>query len=400
RHGPILSDVYEDLQNFDQRTRLELPKNYAIALRWTALEPTTIFPAFWQANKANNWQEFRTAMSHFDVPSQNAIYADIEGNIGYQMPGKIPIRASGDGKYPVSGWTDEFEWTGYIPFEELPSAYNPQEAYIASANNAVVGPEYPYLIASDWDYGNRARRIVEMIEHRDQPIDSAYLRRMQGDNKNLNAVELVPILLQISGNEAKLRKAVDLLRKWDFQNHMDLAAPALFETFWKHLLAETFHDDFPQDYWPGGGGRWMYVMRRLIPKPDSYWWDNRNTTAKEKRDDIFRAALEKAVDEMEKEQGSDPESWRWGKLHTTTFRNGTLGQSGIKVVERMLNRGPFPTSGGNAIVNATGYNIRHSFEVIDVPSMRMIVDLSDFNKSLVVHTTGQSGHAYHPHYID
>ena len=121
----------------------------------------------------------------------------MDGNIGYQTPGKIPIRAKGDGTMPVPGWTDEYEWTGIIPFEQLPFAYNPPQGYIATANNAVVGPDYPYLITMDWDYGFRAQRIVDMIEHAPGPIDIAYIQKMQGDDKDLNAETLVPVLLQI-----------------------------------------------------------------------------------------------------------------------------------------------------------------------------------------------------------
>jgi len=400
RHGPVISDTYEELKDFRQKTGLQVPEQYAISFRWTALDPCDTFPAIWKMNLAQNWTEFREAAAAFDVPSQNIVYADVDGNIGYQLPGKIPIRANGDGRYPVPGWTDEFEWTGYIPFEQLPSDFNPARGYVASANNAVTTSSYPYFISRDWDYGFRAQRIVEMIEQRGPGVSVDDLHRMQGDNKNLNAETLVPLLLKLPMNEARLKKVRSLLINWDFQEEMNSAQAALFETFWKHLLAVTFHDDLPADFWPGGGNRWNEIARRLLSQPDSKWWDNRATSAIESRDQMFQRAFAGAVKELEQSLGSNTSKWQWGALHTTTFRNGTLGKSGNRFIEWLFNRGPFPTSGGTALVNATAWNAARSYQVTSLPSMRMIVDLSDLNNSVVVNTTGQSGHAFHPHYID
>ncbi|MFB2918021.1 penicillin acylase family protein [Aerosakkonema funiforme] len=398
RHGPILSDTYKDLENFNKKTSINLPQNYAIALRWTALEPGNSFRAIFNMNRVQNWNEFRNSAQEFDVPSQNLIYADTDGNIGYQMPGKIPIRASGDGRYPVPGWTDNYEWKGYLPFSQLPFAFNPSQGYIVTANNAVVGQNYPYSIAQDWDYGFRAKRIVDMIESQKAPISVTYFQQMQGDNKNLNAENLVPILLKIPLNDDRLKRVRNILIGWDFQDNMDLAAPALFAAVWKHLLADTFHDDLPQDYWPDGEDNWFEIVGRLVQQPNSRWWDNKTTPEIENRDRIFQQAFAKAVDELERTLGKDPTKWRWGNLHTATFRNATLGKSGIAPIEALFNRGPFPTSGGSSIVNAIGWDASKSFEVAWLPSMRTIVDLSNLQNSLSIHPPGQSGHAFHPNY--
>ncbi len=400
RHGPVISDTYEDLKDFRQKSGLQVPEHYAISFQWTALDPCNTFPAIWKMNLAKNWSEFREAASAFDVPSQNIVYADVDGNIGYQVPGKIPIRAHGDGRYPVPGWTDEYDWTGYIPFEQLPSSYNPDRGYIATANNAVTTSSYPYLISKDWDYGYRAQRIVDMIEQHGPGISVDDMQRIQGDNKNLNAEVMVPFLLKLPLADSHLKEVRSLLANWDFQEHMNSAQAALFETFWKHLLAETFHDDLPADFRPGGGNRWNEIVRRLLSDPHSKWWDNCVTPEVESRDQIFEKAFVGAVKELEQTLGRDTAKWQWGSLHTTTFRNGTLGQSGNRLLEWLFNRGPYPTSGGTALVNATAWNASRSFQVTSLPSMRMIVDLSDLNNSIVVNTTGQSGHAFHPHYID
>ena len=263
RHGPVISGVYADLAKFNSTSGVALPENYAISLRWTALEPSTIFQSIWRANKAANWDEFRQAASTFYVPAQNLIYADGKGNIGYQMPGHVPIRKNGDGRLPVPGWTDNYDWIGYIPFDQLPSVLNPSKGYIVTANNAVVGAGYPYLITTDWDYGFRANRIVDSIETAPAPIDLAYIQKMQADNYEANAATLVPLLAQLDFQAGTPNQALafDLLMNWDFQAGMDSAPAAVFEVFWKNLLAAAFDDDLPKDYWPAGGSRWDEVVR-------------------------------------------------------------------------------------------------------------------------------------------
>ncbi|HET6266491.1 MAG TPA: penicillin acylase family protein [Acidobacteriota bacterium] len=401
RHGPIISDRYRDLESVHKSIGTEFPKPYAIAFRWTALESAGTFPALWKINLAQNWAGFRAAASQFDVPSQNMIYADVDGNIGYQCPGKIPIRASGDGRYPVPGWTDAYEWTGTIPFNELPNSFNPEKGYIVTANNKVAADTYPYMLSHDWDYGFRARRIEELIAGAKHPLALEEAAAIQGDNRNPNAETLVPVLMQIPISDAHLQQVRNVLNGWDLQDDMDSSAAALFEVFWKHLLAETFHDKLPKDRWPGGGSRMFYVTSVLAQQPDNWWWDNKKTQEKETRDQIFAKAFAGAVQELEATLGKDPAKWSWGRLHTTTFRNQTLGQSGIGIIEWIFNRGPFPASGGGSLVNATSWNASaDSYEVTDLPSMRMAVDLGDLSRSIAVLTTGESGHAFNPHYTD
>ncbi len=247
RHGPVISDTYGGLEDFSANAGIDLPQNYVIALRWTALEPARTFPALWKLDLAQNYEEFRAAVSEFDVPSQNFVYADVDGNIAYQTPGRIPIRAAGDGTFPVPGWTDEFEWLGYIPFEELPFAYNPPQGYIATANNAVAASDYPYLLTTEWDYGFRAQRIVDLIENAPGPIDIAWMQKIQGDDMDLNAQTLLPVLMALPLADERLEKARSVLQGWEGQNTMDSAPAALFEVFWKNLLAVTFHDDLPEE---------------------------------------------------------------------------------------------------------------------------------------------------------
>ncbi len=415
RHGPVISETYgpvmdagdpedEEFEPFRERAGVELPDQYVIALAWTALKPSSPFEAIWGFDQAENWEDFREAARDFHVPAQNLLYADVEGNIGYQMPGDIPMRANGDGRYPVPGWTSEYEWTGYIPFEELPYTFNPAEGYIVTANNQVNPWDYPYLITADWDYGYRAQRIVDMIQSAPGKIDIAYIQSMQGDSTDLNAQSLLPIWDQIDYKPATENQsyALDLMRNWDTKSTADSQAAAVFQWFWWNLDQNALNDDLPERYQVSGGSKDFETMRHLIQAPDDFFWDDKTTTDKvETRDDIYIASLVETVEQLEKEYGKDTSKWpRWGELHTATFRNGTLGESGISLIEDLFNRGPFETGGGQSLVNATGWDVGAGFEVDWLPSMRMIVDLSNLNNSLTVHTTGQSGHAYHPHYID
>jgi penicillin amidase len=186
---------------------------------------------------------------------------------------------------------------------------------------------------------------------------------------------------------------------------MDQAAPAIYNVFWRAVLGRTFHDNLPEDYWPDGNSTWFEVMRQLVQTPDSTWWDDKNTTPKETRDDILVLAFSDAVAELEKLLGTNAAKWTWGDLHTVTFHNQSLGISGIGPIEAIFNRGPYQTSGGSSIVNATGWNAAESdprlaYQVISLPSERMIVDISDLPASLSVITTGESGHAFHANYAD
>jgi penicillin amidase len=410
RHGPVISEVYGPLKNeggpkdkefepFKDRAGIPLPANYVIALRWTALTPSTPFKAIWGFDKAQSWEDFRDAARNFHVPAQNLLFADVEGNIAYQMPGDIPIRAKGDGTLPVPGWTDEYEWTGFIPFEDLPYTFNPEEGYIVTANNQVPPSGYPNFITHDWDYGFRAQRIVDMIQNAPGKIDIAYIQSMQGDDFDANGAAYVPLLMQLSHLNENEAKAQYLLKDWDYQAHADSSAAAVFNSFWRHLLQNTFNDELPERYWPAGGSRWNEVMRHL--GASSGWWDDKTTTDKvETRDDIVRTSFGEGVSELEKMFGRDVSKWKWGEMHVSTFRNGTLGQSGIGPIEALFNRGPYPTSGGAAIVNATSWSVKDGYETNWLPSMRMIVDLGNLNNSVTVHTTGESGHAYHKHYDD
>lgn len=414
RHGPLIDSAYASARDLSSSFNgLDMPPDAALALRWTAISaPSFTYRAVINIMRAQNWDQFRSALRDWTVPAQNFIYADLDGNIGYQAPGLIPIRRGGDGTYPVPGWNDDYDWTGYIPFEELPSAYNPPQGYIATANNAVVGPDYKYLLTRDWDAGYRARRIDDMIQAKNK-IGLADVQAMQGDNANLSAREVMPYLAALHFDEPVLQAGLDSLQRWDFQQHLDSGPAALYNLFWVRLVSNTFFDELGDhtDLRPDTSASTMLAVRNLLSQPANHWWDNVSTQDKvETRDDILRSSFQQAYKDAETSMGTDPGGWKWGQLHLATFRNLTLGKSGVALIESIFNRGPVQTSGGESTVNATGYGIEtnddgsidmaRSLQVNWLPSMRMIVDLSNFDNSLAVHTTGESGHPFNAHYED
>ena len=401
RHGPIINDVVGGMEgewSFGWQP---------LAFSWTALQPGTLMRSLLLLDRASNWEEFREALSYWDVPSQNFVYADVEGNIGYQAPGRIPIRASGDGSMPVPGWTGEYEWVDYIPFDELPRAFNPEEGYIVTANQAVVGPDFPHFLSMDWAPGYRARRIVGLIEA-DSSLSLEELQAMQGNSSPVWAEDVLPHLLVLpvtdtgrsSSEERRLAEALELLRLWDRRADRESAGAALFEAFRLHLIDLTFGDELGEQLLNQARGSLNVALIDFLEDDASHWFDDVTTPEVEVRDEILLLALEEAVEELTETLGRNIEKWRWGELHTAVFDNQSLGQSGIRLIERIFNRGPFPVDGTIATVNNTGYSINDPYGVDTVPSYRQIVDLDALANSVSMHTTGQSGHPYHSHYDD
>jgi penicillin G amidase len=387
RNGPLLSDASKELRDAGGR--------HAVALRWTALDPGRTIDALFALNRARDWNTFRAAAALFEVPSQNLVYADVAGNIGYQAPGRIPVRGKGDGRWPAPGWDDAYGWRSYIPFAELPSVFNPAQGYVATANQAVVGGGYPHLLTHDWSYGYRSERINQLIERAGRMVTVDDVARMQMDGYNGLGPLLVPHLLRVPSTVG----ARDLLRGWDFQQPVDSAAAAYFNAVWRALLSRTF-DELPADHKADGGDRWWEVVRGLLERPASPWWDDRGTPAVETMDQILSAALSDAAAELADRLGDEPSAWRWGDLHTLTLRNQSFGVSGIEPVEWLFNSDAEPVAGGSSIVNATGWDAATGYEVDAVPSMRMIVDLGNLDGSRWVQLSGNSGHAFSAHYDD
>jgi len=414
-HGPIISGLTDDftavaeggiwadgdaLVQSETDAAATMSGEYAVSLRWTALDPGETARAIFALNVAQDFEDFRSAASLFDVPAQNLIYADVEGNIGYQAPGRLPIRGAGDGWLPQPGWDSAYDWTGYIPFEELPVSYNPSSGYIVTANNAIVTDDYDYFLSRDWDYGYRAARIAHLIERKAAagPITAQDMRDIQNDNEMWIGKELATVMADVDVEGDGPKEAVALLRTWDAQNNADSAAAAYANVLWSNLAQNLFGNrETPLPY--GSQGRMFTVVDGLLDDPEDPLWTNEQIDVAG-MDEMLALSAEQAYDELVSLQGNVPSRWNWGSLHAITLTSDTLGSSGIAPIEAMFNRGPYPVGGGASVVNATGWELGGSYATTTVPSMRMVIDLADFDDSSWNHLTGASGHAFHPNYVD
>jgi penicillin amidase len=405
RHGPVISDTYFEEPPF-VGSSLDLPDEYAVSLAWQTLQPSTLVEAIIGMNRATTHEQFREALSKWDIAGQNMVYADVEGNIGYQATGELPIRASGDGSWPVPGWTGEHEWTGVVPFEEMPALFNPPADYIATANNPVLRPGSEPFFSVDANYGYRAARIEAMLGANPSGFSVATAQEVQMDGFDGGAPTVIPHLLTLESEGEAVASMQEVLEPWStgpgaFQTAPDSAGCAAYQAVWAHLLRLTFHDEIPEDYWPDGGGRWFTVVGRLLESPDDPFWDDAGTEAVENRDDILEQAMIEAHHEVSGLLGADTSDWRWADLHIASFENLTFGQSGIAPIEWLFNRtAPNQVGGSDDIVNAVGFHPPDGYGVDWLPSMRMVIDLSDLAASTSINTTGQSGHAFHTHYDD
>ncbi|MFJ9555762.1 penicillin acylase family protein [Nocardiopsis sp. NPDC101807] len=399
-HGPLMSDtaVGEGLAAVAENAGAEGADGgeYAVSLQWTALSPGTTADAIFTLNRARDWEDFREAASQFDVPAQNLVYADNEGNIGYQAPGAVPVRGRGDGRYPAPGWDSDYDWEDYVPFDELPSVYNPESGFIVTANQSGVDADYEHMLTDDWDYGYRSQRINDLLDAAlaDGPVDGQDMSDIHMDSYHGGAVDVVPHLLEAEVDGVAAR-AQEQLRDWDLFTDTDSAGAAFYQATWRHLLPLLFDELEP--YAMSGNSRGMYVVGGLLDDPDSDWWRGAEASG---RDEVLAAAMDAAAAELTELLGDEPADWRWGDLHTLTATHESFGTSGIGPVEWLFNRGPVESSGGSGIVNATGWNDAEGYGITAVPSMRMVVDLSDRDASTWIHLTGNSGHAFHPHYDD
>lgn len=401
-HGPIVSGLTDDFTAIADQPPPGAPgAEPAVSLRWTALEPGTTARAIFALDTARSFTQFQAAAALFDVPAQNLVYADRVGNIGYQTPGKLPIRGAGDGSLPQPGWDPAYDWKGYIPFDELPTLYNPPSGYIVTANNAIVGEAYPHLLTVDWDNGWRAARIVDLIERTaaTKKLTADDMTAIQADQEFWMGKRLAAAYAEIDVDDAGTRRALALLADWDAQNLDRSPAAAYANVLWDELVQDLFSRR-PDPAPVSGQSRLFTLVDRLLDEPGSAWWTNEQVGVTG-RDEMLARAAEGAYDRLVGLQGDDPAQWRWGTLHALPLTHDSFGTSGIAPIEALFNRGPIPVGGGTSVVDATGWTIgTGSFATVTVPSMRMTVDLADLDASRWNQLTGVSGHAFHPNYTD
>ncbi len=400
RHGPLLSDVDRRLQRVGVEPVEASGLRYAVSLSWVASTPGRSMDAVFAIDQARNFTEFRKAASLLTAPSQNLMYADTAGHIGYQLPGTIPLRGLGDGQLPAPGWDTRYDWKGTIPFAELPYAYDPPSGYLVAANQPIIGRQYQHPLGSEYSYGARSQQIADRLRYvTGLTLDGA--EQLFYDDTIRLAADVVPTLLKIRVRDGWVAEGQRTLVGWDYSSPPTSAAAAYYNVVFHNILELTFRDELPEDRWPSGGDRWAAVVSTLMTQPGNAWWDDVTTPDRvEKRDDILLAAMTDARREITSLMARDTDEWQWGLLHRVRLRSQTLGMSGIAPVEALFNRGRYPVGGGPGVVNAMAYDDLAGYAVTTAPTMRMLVDLGDLDSSRWVNQSGVSGHAFHPHYDD
>ncbi|GAA1720944.1 penicillin amidase [Propioniferax innocua] len=410
-NGPLISDVglTDELRSDRGAPGSQGPEGkasededsgeYAVALRWAALEPSQSIRAIFDLNRATDFDEFRDAAELLKSPSQNLVYADVEGNIGYQLPGALPKRRVGDGSKPVEAWRPGAAWDGFLAFEDLPYAYNPPEGYIVAANQQIIDAEMPEQAGNS--FGFRSQPIIEALEGR-RDWDARATAELQGNTYVEWAEEFVPALVAAQPLEPWVVDGQEVLSEWDLEADPESAGMAFFALTMRQVVQRTFGDEIPSELGPGqGSDQYFAVLESMMDEPQNPWWDDVNTPQTESRDQILSESLLAARKEITAVMARDPEQWSWGRLHSLTLTHQTLGTSGIAPVESIFNIEPRPVEGGSAVVSAWGWDSRgKDFSVVNGPTMKMVVDFGDFDDSLWINQSGTSGHAFHAHYAD
>jgi penicillin amidase len=379
RHGPILNDVVGGLDPF-------------LALRWDALRPGTVSTAVLRLDRARTWDEFRGALRLWTGPAQNFVYADREGNIGYQLPGRIPVRAGGDALVPVPGWTGDYEWVAEIPFDRLPHLFNPARGYIVTANNRIVPEGYPYLISQEFDPGYRARRIESRLASI-RRATIADMERIQMDVASIPALETVRALDDLRLARQPAAGVLAELRAWDGSLRADSRPAAMYEAFRLALMPLVFQNVLGADLYKRYMERpeaWQPALIRLLRDRSSPWWGSQGRQA------LVAQALEQADALLARRLGPDRSRWSWGRLHAMRFVH-PLGR--LPALAWLFNANAPPSGGDLFTINNGGFAF-DTFAQTIVASYRQVIDLGDWDRSVAIHTTGQSGLVANRHYRD
>jgi penicillin amidase len=386
-HGVLINPLYPDLAQ-------------PTTVQWTADRALRTFTAVLHLQTAHDWATFRAALAEFDAPGQNFVFADTRGNIGYQATGLVPIRKQGNGSVPVDGASGAYGWTGFIPFDQMPSAYNPPQGYLVTANNRIVGDSYPYLLTTLWTPGYRAARITQLLAATPKvsPDDS---RRIQTDIASAYAAGIGKYFAALPTGDPQVQPLVQRFAGWDGTLSAGSTTAAVYEVAYTHLLSTTATNllggALSKQYLDKAGDEAAIFIAAALAQPTAPWWDDPTTPAHEDRDAVLLGSLRAAATDLTAAFGADPAGWQWGKLHQIGFPH-QLG--GVPPLDKVFNLGPYPASGDNTTVNAAYFQGTASYTQLAHPSTRQVTDVGNWDAMTVIIAPGQSGQPFARHWGD
>lgn len=393
RHGPVISDLRAG-------RAAPLAEGPILALAWPGLRADDrTADAIYAMNRARDWSQFRAALRQFHSPQQNLLYADRGGAIGFMAPARVPLRPSGDGRFPVAGWSGAHDWAGEIPFDGLPQSLDPARGRIVAANNKIVPDDYPYLIAADWPSGHRAQRIEALLEG-GEATTAAQHAAWQSDIVSLAAERLVPLLLEAVEGEPlspRAEAARALMSDWDFRMARERPEPLIYTAWIRAANATLLADEL--------GPEFSYFQKAdadllaAILTAGEDWCDDVQSETREGCAVQTAKALERALADLADRFGDDMGAWRWGEAHRARLRHAVLGR--IPLIGAWTTSS-IETDGGEDTVNRGGARLAGGgsqvFEHRHGATYRAVYDLAALDQSLFMIATGQSGNPLSPFY--
>lgn len=408
--GPIISDIHPGTLLFSEE-QIKMPP---ISMKWLGNQFSDELLAFLNLNKAKNIPDVKNAMKDFSLPGQNFVVADKDGNIGYVFGAKVPIRKSNNPTLIFDGTTTENDWLGYVLYDELPYIINPQQNFLATANNKVI-KNFKYHISNLWEPSSRIDRVLELLQSKEIHSTEDFME-YQMDIRSPYAKQITEYILNafkgIEIQDLNLKKSLELLSEWDYEMSSLSQAPAIYSVFLMNLLKNTYYDELEKELY----NQFVFIANvpfrsilQLLENPNSSWFDNIHTREKETRDVIIRKSLADALTELERKLGRNVADWQWGNLHKVVFKHSFSGQASI--IDKFINIGPYSISGDGTTIFNTEYpfaepnkeigllNHEH-YENVLGPQIRFIYDFDAPDEFYLILTTGQSGNIFSDHYND
>ena len=387
--GPVISGVLRNLKT-----------DKVLTLRFAPFESMDPCIGLHLILTAKSIEEASRALDHLNIICLNIAFADRDGNIGWRVTGKLPIRSKGDGTIPFVVTGSEDNWAGYIPFDEMPHSLNPERGWVGTCNHNTIPRDYPYYYSSHLSPSYRYERLKQLLDT-PNPKTAENHWQYQRDTLNLMAKRIAPLMAKALVAHGETKAMGEILSRWDYRDDPDKAAPAIFQSVYRHFALLVFQDELGDDMAKTMLDDWYFWQERLqamVLEGTSPWFDNVKTEkVRETRDELFYQAGLKAAQDLGSSLGKDPEQWQWGKVHQMEFVS-PIRRKGFG--KGLAGAGSHPASGSCETLYRGIYGFNDPFGVTVSASLRMVADLSDEDKVLAVLPGGICGRLFHPHNKD